>query len=687
MKQRYFILILILGLWGISTISYRIFAQDQPVGRLSDYRQTDAYYNELHRPQFHFTPPMNWMNDPNGMVYFDGEYHLFYQHNPHGNTWGHMSWGHAVSPDLVHWEHLPIALQDHYGVMIFSGSAVVDFKNTSGFGNGELPPLVAIYTGHGHGKQTQDIAYSNDRGRTWTKYAGNPVIDLNMSDFRDPKVFWHEASEKWVMTVSMPLERKVRFYSSHNLKEWDLLSEFGPAGAVKGIWECPDLFPVEIEGTQDSKWVLIVNIGSGAIAGGSGCQYFIGDFDGTRFIVDEVGNQNERQSARPTGRVIADFEGDSFGEGWVATGASFAPGPIKTQDPFSGYLGKGLATSWGNGDVDQGALRSPEIKIDGNYIHFLIGGGNHPGEACFNLLINGEVVRTATGTNSGMLQWHSWDVTHFNGKQAVLEVLDQHSGGWGQIFVDHIVMGDEPFEDPGEPALWVDYGKDFYAAVSWADVPAEDGRRLWLGWMSNWQYANNIPTHPWRSAMSIPRSLHLRSTPDGLKLVQRPVHELRKLRGERTRMSDIEVGPQGVDLRSKGVVGKRLEIVIDIDPGTSGEFGIRLRKGGAAATVVGYEVAREQLYVDRTQSGDVSFHDAFSVRNAGPLSRRNGSIRLHLFLDDSSVEVFGNRGETVLSERIFPSPEHLGVELFSNGGTAHVKRLRAWELDSIWHKP
>ena len=187
--------------------------------------------------------------------------------------------------------------------------------------------------------------------------------------------------------------------------------------------------------------------------------------------------------------------------------------------------------------------------------------------------------------------------------------------------------------------------------------------------------------------MSIPRSLHLRSTPDGLKLVQRPVHELRKLRGERTRMSDIEVGPQGVDLRSKGVVCKRLEIVIDIDPGTSGEFGIRLRKGGAAATVVGYEVAREQLYVDRTQSGDVSFHDAFSVRNAGPLSRRNGSIRLHLFLDDSSVEVFGNRGETVLSERIFPSPEHLGVELFSNGGTAHVKCLRAWELDSIWHKP
>lgn len=681
------------AIWSIwvscCILSISLQSQDSnavpPTGRLSDYRQTDAYYHELHRPQFHFTPPMNWMNDPNGMVYFDGEYHLFYQHNPHGNTWGHMSWGHAVSPDLVHWEHLPIALQDQYGVMIFSGSAVVDFKNTSEFGNGKLPPLVAIYTGHGHGKQTQDIAYSNDRGRTWTKYAGNPVIDLQMSDFRDPKVFWHEASEKWVMTVSLPLERKVRFYGSQNLKEWNLLSEFGPAGAVKGIWECPDLFPVEIEGSKESKWVLIVNIGSGAIAGGSGCQYFIGAFDGETFEVDDSSGLGGKRPDRPEGRVIADFEGDSFGEGWVATGKSFAPGPIKTQDPFSGYLGKGLATSWGSGDVDQGSLRSPQIKIDSKYIHFLIGGGNHPGEACFNLIIDNEVVRTATGTNSGMLQWQSWDVEAFKGKEAALELLDKHSGGWGQIFVDHIVMGDRAFEDLGEPALWVDYGKDFYAAVSWSDVPAEDGRRLWLGWMSNWQYANHIPTHPWRSAMTIARSLHLRETPEGLRLIQRPVVELEKLRGENFRRNDLVMNDEVIDLSVHHVSGKRLELICEIDPGTASSVGIRLRKGTNEATEVGYDVVEQQLYVDRAKSGDVSFHNAFSGRHSGRLPIHQGLVKLHLFLDDSSVEVFGNDGHTVMSERIFPSPDSLKVEVFAVGGQAKFRKISLWKLKSIWH--
>ena len=152
---------------------------------------------EAFRPAFHFTPEKNWMNDPNGMVFFEGEWHLFYQYNPHGNTWGHMSWGHAVSRDLVRWEHLPLALAEEDGVMIFSGSAVVDWKNTSGFGKDGKPPLVAIFTGHREGRQDQRIAFSNDRGRTWTKFPGNPVLDVKMADFRDPKVFWHEASSRW----------------------------------------------------------------------------------------------------------------------------------------------------------------------------------------------------------------------------------------------------------------------------------------------------------------------------------------------------------------------------------------------------------------------------------------------------------------------------------------------------------
>ena len=270
-----------------------IVATDTPrtgpgVLRLSDYAKTDDYYREKYRPQFHFTPRMNWMNDPNGLVYFDGEYHLFYQHNPHGNSWGHMSWGHAVSTDMVHWKHLPIALHEEYGVMIFSGCCVVDHKNTSGFGKGDKPPMVAIYTGHGLGKQTQDIAYSNDRGRTWTKYEGNPVIDKNEADFRDPKVFWHEPTDKWIMVVSMANDKYVEFYNSDDLKKWTYLSKFGPAGVEgKPNWECPDIFELPIDGEAGkTKWVLEVDMGAGSVAGGSGGEYFIGEFDGREFKCD-----------------------------------------------------------------------------------------------------------------------------------------------------------------------------------------------------------------------------------------------------------------------------------------------------------------------------------------------------------------------------------------------------------------
>src|SRR5882762_7364686 len=188
-------------------------------------------YRERFRPQFHFTPATNWMNDPNGLVFYDGEYHLFYQYNPFGDKWGHMSWGHAISRDLIHWQHLPVALAEENGVMIFSGSAVVDWKNTSGFGQNGKPPLVAIYTGHYTTKplQNQQIACSNDRGRTWTKFSGNPVLDIGEKDFRDPKVFWHEPSQRWVMVAAWPVHRKVRFYASPDLKQWTHLSDFGPA--------------------------------------------------------------------------------------------------------------------------------------------------------------------------------------------------------------------------------------------------------------------------------------------------------------------------------------------------------------------------------------------------------------------------------------------------------------------------
>src|SRR5579884_1091323 len=246
---------------------------------------------ERFRPLFHFSPARNWTNDPNGLVFFDHEYHLFFQYNPFGDEWGHMSWGHAVSSGLMHWHELPVALPEERGIMIFTGSTVVDQKNSSGFCRNGRPCLVAVYTGHtpeSAGRpalQTQNLAYSNDRGRTWTKYAGNPILDRHLSDFRDPNVFWSDASRQWIMAVALPNDHKVLFYGSPDLKRWSELSEFGPAGAAGGQWECPTmaLLPVSGGGT---RWVLKVGLNPGALQGGSGEQYFTGSFDGRRFVND-----------------------------------------------------------------------------------------------------------------------------------------------------------------------------------------------------------------------------------------------------------------------------------------------------------------------------------------------------------------------------------------------------------------
>ncbi len=226
---------------------HRVLATAILVFTSLSYGQT-ATYDQPYRPQVHFSPRQNWTNDPNGLVYFRGEYHLFFQYNPFGDEWGHMSWGHAVSKDLLHWQELPVALPEKDGVMIFTGSVVVDRENSSGFCSSGEACLVAIYTGdsntpQGH-RQTQNIAFSLDSGHTWTRYAGNPVLDLHMSDFRDPSVSWNEQARSWVMAVSLPKEHKVRFYSSPNLKEWTQLSDFGPTGDVAGDWECPDLLQI-----------------------------------------------------------------------------------------------------------------------------------------------------------------------------------------------------------------------------------------------------------------------------------------------------------------------------------------------------------------------------------------------------------------------------------------------------------
>ncbi len=494
-----------------------------PIGTGGTAAESLPIYQERWRPQFHFTPPDTWMNDPNGMVYFDGEYHLFYQNNPYGNRWGHMSWGHAVSRDLVHWENLPLAIPEAEGVMIFSGSAVVDWNDTSGLGRDGRPPLVAIYTGHYTGRplQNQHIAYSNDRGRTWTKYPGNPVLDLGEPDFRDPKVFWHTPTRRWVMAVSWPPKRKVRFYGSPDLKTWTHLSDFGPAGSTDGIWECPDLFPLPVEGKRgEQRWVLVVNVGSGAPAGGSGTQYFIGQFDGTQFVAD-------------TGSPI-----------------------------------------------------SPAIPAG---------------------------------------------------------------------------------------ALWADWGPDFYASVSWSDVPARDGRRLWLGWMSNWTYANDVPTLPWRSAMTFPRELALRQTSDGLRLVQRPVREIASIESPRNRITHVEIDPASRWLASQRFAGglSELELELESRP-VSGSLTVSVHQGKAGVTQLIADFGRRSLTVDRSRSGLVDFSPQFPAVRTAPLLLDDDPLHLRLLVDVSSLEVFAQDGTLAMTSIVLPDSPDLRFSLDSVGSPVHI---------------
>lgn len=242
----------------------KIYQADEIAGQ-------DSLYKETNRPQIHYTQRRGWNNDPNGLIYYEGEYHLFYQHNPYERDWGNMHWGHAVSKDLIHWEELPIALfPDEHGTM-FSGSAVIDYKNTAGFNKGNVPAMVAVYTADSPEKQVQCIAYSLDKGRTWTKYDGNPVVDSkakwNSHDTRDPKVFWYEPTGKWVMVLNERDGHSI--YNSDDLKHWTFESH------ITGFWECPELFELPVDGvTGNKKWVMY---------GASG-TYMIGSFDGRTFV-------------------------------------------------------------------------------------------------------------------------------------------------------------------------------------------------------------------------------------------------------------------------------------------------------------------------------------------------------------------------------------------------------------------
>jgi len=283
-------------------------------------------FNETHRPQFHFSPPTQWMNDPNGMVFHQGIYHLFYQHYPDSNVWGPMHWGHAVSRDLIHWEHKPIALfPDEHGY-IFSGSAVADVNNTSGLGSSDNPPLVAIFTYHDpegnkadrNDFQTQGIAYSLDGGDTWKKYEKNPVLDNpGIRDFRDPKVIRYEPGDNWIMVLAV--SDHVSFYSSDDLINWKFESDFGDSfGAHGGVWECPDLIRIDDPAGTD-KWLLLVSINPGGPNGGSATQYFVGEFNGNSFLpLDSIQRWVDYGADNYAGVTWANIQDRKVFLGWMS---------------------------------------------------------------------------------------------------------------------------------------------------------------------------------------------------------------------------------------------------------------------------------------------------------------------------------------------------------------------------------
>jgi len=388
----------------------------------------------------------------------------------------------------------------------------------------------------------------------------------------------------------------------------------------------------------------------------------------------------------PDGRILADFEGDDYG-GWRASGDALGKQPVHgtlpKQQAVSGFRGRGLVNTFLSGDGAQGTLTSPEFEIDHDYLSFLIGGGNHAGKTCLNLLRDGRVVRTATGDADEHLNWKSWDVRALRGKKAVLEIVDHYTAGWGHINVDHILLADQPARPASDGALWADYGRDFYAAVSWSDIPKTDGRRLWIGWMSNWEYANDVPTSPWRSAMSVPRELGLRTTPEGLRLFQRPVRELAKLRGTHHQLGAVSLEQASDWLKQRKFDTQLLEIEIDFAAEKdAGKFGLKLMTAAGEETLIICDLGASQLRVDRTHSGRADFHKQFSGTHSAPLRVREGRVSLHILLDASSIEVFGNDGEAVVTDLILPSPGSRSLELFSEGRPHRLKQLHVWELNS-----
>lgn len=475
----------------------------------------DMTNKEMFRPVYHHTPVYGWMNDPNGMFYKDGVYHLYFQYNPYGSVWGNMHWGHSTSTDLMHWKFEGCAIVPDAWGAIFSGSCVVDHNNTAGFGKGAV---VAFYTSAKATPwgdvQSQSMAYSLDNGKTFTKYEGNPILTSSERDFRDPKVFWYAPGKHWVMMLAVGQHMEI--YSSVNLKEWKKESEFGAMqGAHGGVWECPDLVEIPVEGTREKKWVLICNLNPGGPFGGSAAQYFVGSFDGKKFV-------NES--------------------------------PTQTK--------------------------------------------------------------------------------------------------------------------------WMDWGKDNYATVTWNNAP--DGRCIALGWMSNWQYANNVPTRQYRSANTLARDLTLYREGQELYLKSTPSVEVKKARGEKVSISSFKVSDKHeVMLFNDGQGAYEIEMVIQ-NAGSS-KIGFALLNEKGEKVDMYYDLNRKLFVMDRSESGIVDFSRDFPAVTVAPVNT-DKELTLRLFVDCSSVEAFGEDGKFVMTNLVFPSVPYRKMSLESDKNGYVVKSLNVYKL-------
>ena len=653
---------------------------------------------ERWRPQTHYTPQKNWMNDPNGLVYYDGEYHMFYQYNPEGSDWGNMSWGHAVSKDLVHWEELGVAIPHTSQYGVFSGSAVIDTKNTSGLGSPDNPAMVAVWTrADAGGNQSQSLAYSTDKGRTWNLYNnGDPVLDIGSNEFRDPKVFWDETSGRWTMVVSHATEHRISFYSSPDLIHWTEQSSFGGEGITSAVWECPDFFPLPVDGsTKETKWVLVVTVADSA-------QYFVGSWDGSTFTPEKIPHYTGEE-----GTPLADFENGYTG--WKSEGAAFGSGPATGDLP--GRQGRAYVDSFGSGDADTGTLTSDEFTVSSSYINLRTAGGKHPynpqatgpwghilldevrasdtkaspfaDNTSVNLVVDGKVVASATGNNSGTLEWTSMDVSAYKGRKARL-VIEDHNGDaedWGHLMVDQILQSDTKTFSGADAVPRLDYGKDYYAAVTWDNVP--NGKRYQVGWMSNWAYVRDLPATTWRTAMSTVREMGLTRVDGTLRLTAQPVTALESLRtGQELTRSDTDI-PAGDTSLGQAAQGTSLDISVDLSPGQSPFAGLKVLDNGEQYTLIGYDAKAEQLVVDRTHSGVTDFSPKFPGRSTAPLSPDSkGQVHLRIIVDAHSVEVFAADGTPVITETVYPKENATNVSLHAEGGTAHLNSLSLWHLGS-----